>query len=122
MDLLAHLNPSPQLGLGLRLARIPVSACIDLSDGLSKDLRMLAEASHLSVILERGLSSDAIQGGEDYARCFASSLPQARLEELLDAPLHRVGVAVAQREAALLHYHGKELRPLLDQSFNHFAL
>jgi thiamine-monophosphate kinase len=37
-DLAAHLDPRPNLGLGLRLAEIPeVHGCIDLSDGLSKD-------------------------------------------------------------------------------------
>ena len=122
-DILAHLNPSPHLGLGQRLARIPqVHACIDLSDGLSKDLRMMAEASRRSVVLEKGLSPEAIQGGEDYARCFASNLPQARLEELLDAPLTLVGTVVEWGEAPLLHYHGRSLVPLPDQSFNHFAL
>jgi len=120
-DLLAHLNPSPNLGLGLRLAEIPeVHACIDISDGLSKDLRMLAESSGLSVALERGLDTDAVQGGEDYARCFASSLPKERLEELLGHPLLPVGLAIPRGDSPLLHYHGEELFPLPDQSFDHF--
>jgi len=120
-DLAAHLNPSPHLGLGLRLTQVPeVHACLDLSDGLSKDLGMLAEASGLSVILEGSLDLDAIQGGEDYARCFASSLPRESLEALLGVPLQVVGQAIPRGEAPLLHYHGRELLPLADQSFNHF--
>lgn len=120
-DLLAHLNPSPNLGLGLRLAQIPeIHACIDLSDGLSKDLRMLAEASKLSVVLDKGLDPDAIQGGEDYARCFASSLDQKSLEALLGMPLKPVGQAILRSQAPLLHYDGEKLVPLPDLSFDHF--
>lgn len=120
-DLRAHLDPSPHLGLGPRLAQIPeVHACIDLSDGLSKDLRMLAEASGLSIQVEPGLAPEAIQGGEDYARCFAASLDRETLEGLLGQPLQVVGRALPRGEAPLLHYHGGSLVPLPDQSFNHF--
>ena len=63
-ELAAHLDPRPHLGLGVRLADIPeVHACIDLSDGLSKDLRMLAEASGLSIVLDPGLTPDEVAGG-----------------------------------------------------------
>lgn len=121
-DLQAHLNPSPRLGLGLRLAEMPeVSACIDVSDGLSKDLRMLADASGLSLALEPGLSPDWVQGGEDYARCFASSLPQAELESRLGIPLHAVATALPRGEAPVLAYDGEALRALPDRSFDHFA-
>ena len=77
-DLEAHLAPRPKLGLGLQLAEIPeVHACLDLSDGLSRDLRNLAEASGLSIAVAPDLDEDMLRGGEDYARCFGSSLPQA---------------------------------------------
>lgn len=121
-DLRAHLDPSPNLGLGLRLAEMPeVSACIDVSDGLSKDLRMLADASGLSLALEPGLPEDWIQGGEDYARCFASSLPRAELESRLGVPLHPVATALPRGEAPVLAYDGDALRALPDRSFDHFA-
>lgn len=121
-DLRAHLDPSPRLGLGLRLAELPeVSACIDVSDGLSKDLRMLAEASGLSLVLEPGLPGDWIQGGEDYARCFASALPQAALEDRLGLPLHPVATARPRGEAPVLAYDGEALRALPDRSFDHFG-
>ncbi len=121
-DLAAHLDPRPNLGLGPRLAEIPeVHACIDLSDGLSKDLRMLAEASSLSILLAPGLGSEQIFGGEDYARCFSSSLAQEDLEARLGLRFSRVGEAVPRREAPLLIYDEGELRPLPDQSFDHFA-
>ena len=121
-DLRAHLDPRPNLGLGPRLALLPgVHACMDLSDGLSRDLRMLADASRLSVALEPGLTADAVRGGEDYARCFSSPLPQADLEAHLGLALTRVAVTVPRGQAPLLHYDGGSLRPVADLSFDHFA-
>jgi len=120
-EISAHLNPRPNLGLGVRLAAMAgVHACIDLSDGLSKDLRMLAQASDLSVILEPGLEQEEIEGGEDYARCFASSLPQAELEQRLGLPLHPVGTVVPKGESPLLIYDGDIPRAFPDQSYDHF--
>jgi thiamine-monophosphate kinase len=120
-DLAAHLNPSPNLGLGLRLAGIPeVHACIDLSDGLSKDLRMLAEASGLSITVEPGLTQEEWAGGEDYSRCFTASIPQKALESRLGLPLRRVATAVDSGSGPLLIYDGTRAVPLPDQSFNHF--
>jgi len=121
-DLAAHLDPSPNLGLGPRLAAIPeVHACIDISDGLSRDLRNLAEAAGLSVVLEPGLGPDSLEGGEDYARCFSASLPQAELERILGLPLTPVGLVVERAEAPVLHYDGARLAPFPDRGFDHFA-
>jgi len=121
-DLRAHLDPSPDLGLGPRLAMIPeVHACIDISDGLSRDLRNLADASGLSVVLDPGLAPGSIQGGEDYARCFTTPLPPDELRRLLGRSFIPVGYAVERSEAALLHYDGGSLRPWPDQGFDHFA-
>ncbi|NTW84604.1 MAG: thiamine-monophosphate kinase [Holophagaceae bacterium] len=120
-DLAAHLAPRPRLGLGLQLAALPeVHACLDLSDGLSRDLRNLAEASGLSVLVVEGLDEDALRGGEDYARCFGSSLAQADLEQRLGIALVAVGSALPRGEAPLLAYDGGSLRPLPDLSFDHF--
>ena len=121
-DLRAHLDPSPNLGLGPRLARIPeVHACIDLSDGLSRDLRNLAGASGLSVVLDPALDADSLQGGEDYARCFTAGLGREELQEALGTALVSIGYAVERAEGPLLHYDGGSLRPFPDQGFDHFA-
>ena len=121
-DLRAHLDPSPNLGLGPRLARIPeVHAAIDISDGLSRDLRNLAQAAGLSVVLDPGLDAESLEGGEDYARCFSAALPQAELERILGIPLIPVGLAVNPAAAPLLHYDGASLRPAPDRAFDHFA-
>lgn len=120
-DLAAHLAPEPNLGLGVRLAALPeVHACLDLSDGLSRDLRNLAEASGVSIAVDPGLDAEALEGGEDYARCFGAALPQADLEALLGLPLLPVGRVLARGEAALLAYDGTSLQPLPDLSFDHF--
>lgn len=121
-DLAAHLAPRPKLGLGLRLAAIPeVHACLDLSDGLSRDLRNLAEASQLSIVVDPALDEDALRGGEDYARCFGSTLPQTELEARLGLALIPVGEALPRGQSPLLAYDGNSFRPLPDLSFDHFG-
>jgi thiamine-monophosphate kinase len=121
-DLEAHLAPRPRLGLGPRLAEIPeVHACLDLSDGLSRDLRNLAEASGLSIAVDPGLDEDALRGGEDYARCFGAALPQAELEKRLGLPLVPAGEVLPRGKSPLLAYDGGLLRPLPDLSFDHFG-
>ena len=120
-DIAVHLDPRPNLGLGLKLADVPeVHACMDLSDGLSRDLRSMALASGLSIELDASLGEDAIRGGEDYARCFGSSLPQAELEARLGLPLIAVGRAISRGDAPLFLYDGSSRVPLDDQSFDHF--
>lgn len=120
-DIAAHLDPRPNLGLGVALAAIPeVHACMDLSDGLSRDLRTLAQASGVSVEVDAALGPDALQGGEDYARCFGASLPQAELEARLGRPLIPVGRAIPAEGTPVFLYDGKIRRPLDDLSFDHF--
>jgi thiamine-monophosphate kinase len=120
-DIAAHLDPKPNLGLGPKLAAMgEVHACLDLSDGLSRDLRSMAQASGLSIEVDAGLGEDALRGGEDYARCFGSSLPRAELEARLELPLLAVGRAISKEDAPLFLYDGNSRVPLDDQSFDHF--
>ena len=120
-ELSAHLNPNPNLGLGVRLAAIPgVSAAMDLSDGLSRDLRSMALASGVTLRLRPDLERDALQGGEDYARCFGSSLSQEKLEALLGVPLIPVAEALSRGPAPLLIYDGGKDHPVPDLAFDHF--
>lgn len=120
-DLAAHLDPQPRLGLGLRLAALPeIHAALDLSDGLSRDLRNLAQASGVSFELADDLDEDALQGGEDYARCFASNLPREELETRLGLPLRQVARAVPQASAPVLRQEGSRWVPLEDLSHRHF--
>ena len=121
-DLSWHLDPKPNLGLGHRLAALPeVHGCMDLSDGLSRDLRMLALASGVTFRLTPGLTQDELIGGEDYARCFASTLEKEALESRLGIPLWLVAEAVEKEASPLLVYDGASWIPLDDRSFDHFA-
>lgn len=120
-DIAAHLDPQPRIGLGPRLAALPeVHACMDLSDGLSRDLRSLALASGVSIEVDAALGGDALQGGEDYARCFGATLPQAELEARLGLPLFPLGRAFPKGDAPLFLYDGCSRAPLDDMSFDHF--
>ncbi|MDE3246502.1 MAG: hypothetical protein KGN80_10470, partial [Acidobacteriota bacterium] len=115
------LDPKPRLGLGPRLGKIPeIHACMDLSDGLSRDLRMLAIASGVSLKLRPGLEADELFGGEDYARCFASPLGKEELESQLGFPLSIVASAEERGDSPLLVYDEGGWMPLDDHSFDHF--
>jgi len=119
-DLLAHFAPNPEIGLGVKLAKFPqIHACIDISDGLCKDLRMLAEASGLSIIVNSDLSDDSLYGGEDYSRCFASELNAESLQELTGREFHLIARAVTKYDAPLLQYSDNKLHPVEDRSFDH---
>lgn len=121
-DICAHLDPAPNLGLGLKLSELPeVHACMDLSDGLSRDLRNLAEASNLTIRLTRGLSPEELRGGEDFARCFSASLDRETLEARLGLPLFELGEVVARGSEPVVLYDGHSDQPLPDLGFNHFA-
>jgi thiamine-monophosphate kinase len=120
-DLFVHLDPCPNLGLGLRLAATPeVHACLDLSDGLSTDLCRLAEASGCTITLDPRLDPDEIQGGEDYARCFASSLAKPELEARFGRSFQQVGLAVENQGVPLMVMTGGRLQPMPDSGFDHF--
>jgi thiamine-monophosphate kinase len=125
-----HLDPEPEVALGLALAAIPeVTACIDISDGLSTDLHHLCDASQCGAEIERaripvfpGLQSlgvnvaDAVlHGGEEYALLFTSSLREAELSARVKRPVYAIGRITSGREVTL---DGKPLEP---RGWDHFA-
>jgi thiamine-monophosphate kinase len=121
-DIFAHLDPRPDIGLGAMLAGFSqVHACIDISDGLCKDLRMMAEASGVSIVVATHLSDAALYGGEDYSRCFASPLSPEALQGLTGRAFHCVAEAVAKAGAPLLRDSGKGILPVEDRSFDHMG-
>ncbi len=121
-DVLAHLDPAPNLGLGLKLAELPeIHACMDISDGLSRDLRNFADASWLTIRVTRACSAEELRGGEDFARCFGSALDQASLEARLGVPLIELGEAVTRGSEPVVLYDGRSDQPLPDLGFDHFA-
>jgi len=121
-DILAHLDPRPNIGLGVKLANIPqVHACIDISDGLCKELRLLAEASDLSIVAEPNLGTDELYGGEDYSRCFSCAMNLEELQNLAGREFYFIAKAIPKSDAPVLRYAGNNIVPLEDLSFRHMG-
>lgn len=104
----AHLDPSPEMALGLALARSGlVSAMIDMSDGLASDLAHVCQESGVGALVDAealplssatrlaaaALGLDplrlAIAGGEDYRLLFTA--PAAVSQEIGALARHAVG-------------------------------
>ncbi|HEX9164090.1 MAG TPA: thiamine-phosphate kinase [Thermoanaerobaculia bacterium] len=115
-----HIDPEPEIGLGIDLAHIDeVTACIDISDGLSTDLHHLCEASQCGAEIERqripifpdlldsGMSlgiqvQDAVlHGGEEYALLFTSSLRESELSSRVRRPVYAIGKITTGRDVLL---------------------
>jgi thiamine-monophosphate kinase len=133
-----HVDPEPEVAVGLALARIAeVTACIDVSDGLSTDLHHLCDASACGAEIEReripifpdllthgpGLgirvSEVVLHGGEEYALLFTSSLRESEMSRLLGRPAYAIGRITAGPEVVL-----KEngiARPLEARGYDHFG-
>jgi thiamine-monophosphate kinase len=95
-----HLRPEPRLALGRFLRGHGASAAMDLSDGLSLDLRRMALASRLAAAISAppvwpGATLDqALHGGEDYELLFTAP-PRVRWPaEFQGLRLTRIGTMV----------------------------
>ncbi len=89
-------RPQPRIKAGLALRRLGVSACMDLSDGLSLDLMRLCQASNVSAELDReppiargATLDDALNAGEDYELLFTTSNRVPR--RVAGLPVTRIG-------------------------------
>ena len=129
-----HIDPEPEVRLGILLGSIAdVTACIDVSDGLSTDLHHLCEASGLGASIEKeripvfadlrengrslgvDVSQAVLHGGEEYALLFTSSLTEGELSTRAGRPVYRIGRMTREKDVLL---DGKEL-PV--GGFEHFA-
>jgi len=118
-----HLRPEPRLALGRFLRdTLRATAAMDLSDGLSIDLRRMCEASRLRAeigippIYPGATLAQALHGGEDYELLFTVS---PRLEvplEFAGLPLTHIGRMRRGRVGIMLN--GQRLDPL---GWDHFA-
>jgi thiamine-monophosphate kinase len=129
-----HIDPEPEVELGMLLAETKeVTACIDISDGLSTDLHHLCAASGTGADIERDriplfadLARNAapfgidarnavLHGGEEYALLFTSSLRESELSTRLKRPVYAIGRIAAERGVRL---DGQPLKP---EGWDHFA-
>jgi len=118
-----HLRPEPRLALGRYLReKLHATAAMDLSDGLSLDLRRLCIASKVAAEIERpplfpGASLEqALHGGEDYELLFTVG-PQTRVPARFDTlPLSRIGL-ITRGPAGRVRLDGQPLAPL---GYDHF--
>jgi len=131
-----HLDPEPEVALGLALAKIDqVTACIDVSDGFSTDLHHLCDASHCGAEIEREripLFPDLIthgaalgipvrdvvmNGGEEFALLFTSSLRESEMSVRVGRPVYSIGRITSARDVVI-----KGQGPLEPRGFDHFRM
>jgi thiamine-monophosphate kinase len=128
-----HTDPEPEIDLGLSLAHTKeVTACIDISDGLSTDLHHLCAASNVGAEIEKdripvfpdlarnapslgiNVRDAVLHGGEEYALLFTSSLRESELSTRLKRPVYAIGRIVAERGVRL------DGQPLKAEGWDHF--
>jgi len=119
-----HLLPEPRLALGSFLReKMRATSAIDLSDGLSLDLRRLCLASGVEAEIVApprfpGASPDqALHGGEEYELLFTVSAGTKVPERFEGLPLTRLG-SVLRGNAGAVRLEGK---PLAALGYDHFA-
>jgi thiamine-monophosphate kinase len=119
-----HVHPEPRLALGNFLrTRLKARAAMDLSDGLSLDLRRMCLASRVSAAIAMppklaGATDDqALHGGEDYELLFTVSAATRVPSEFDGVSLTRIGTITKGRAGSIL-LNGRALKPL---GYDHFA-
>jgi thiamine-monophosphate kinase len=116
-----HLRPEPRLALG-RYLRERASSAMDLSDGLSLDLRRMCVAAGLSAEISeppvfRGAALEqALDGGEDYELLFTVPPRQRVPEQFEGLRLTRIGV-MRKGAPGEIQINGARLEP---QGYDHF--
>jgi thiamine-monophosphate kinase len=126
----AHLAPEPRVALGRALAeRGLATAALDVSDGLSSDVRHLCDESGIGVVIGEltlpafGSADEALHGGEQYELLF-SARPEASesiraLAGELSVQLTRIGRFEGTATDVFLE-NGSERSPLQPRGWDHF--
>jgi thiamine-monophosphate kinase len=111
-----QVDPEPEVRLGRALAQTDrVTACIDVSDGLSTDLHHLCDASGVGADIEReripvfpdlprsGLPVEecVLHGGEEYALLFTSPMRESELSAKVGRPVYAIGRVSANKGVRL---------------------
>jgi thiamine-monophosphate kinase len=117
---LRHKRPVPRLAVGIQL-RTLASSAMDLSDGLSLDLRRLCEASKVGAeidlvpVAESATIEQALHGGEDYELLFTAPSSVHVPAEIAGVPVTKIGCVTGR--ADVITYQGSNLEPI---GFDHF--
>jgi thiamine-monophosphate kinase len=133
-----QVDPSPEMLLGARLGGMPeITSCIDVSDGLSTDLRHVCEASHCAAVVDRAriplfqelaqssavlgidVGQAVLHGGEELALLFTSTLRESDLSTRLGRPVYAIG-RMREGSGVALSVDGAEI-PLHPLGFDHFT-
>jgi thiamine-monophosphate kinase len=119
-----HLRPEPRIAAGLALRKLRVSACMDLSDGLSIDLARLCTESHAGAeigphlpVAPRASLREALHGGEDYELLFTAPASKKIPEKIAGLPVTRIG-SITRDHSGEIYFGGRLLPP---KGFDHFA-
>jgi thiamine-monophosphate kinase len=140
-----HLRPEPRLAFGAALARAGVAtSAMDISDGVSRDLLRLCDASHvgaevradrLPVLpatrraarqLGRDPAESALHGGEEYELLFTARPRDAgrvaAIGTRLELPVTAIGVVAHRRAGVSVTGADGRRRPLAAKTWEHFSL
>ncbi len=139
-----HLYPNPRLEVGRKLAkRSLATACIDISDGLSTDLRHLCEESNLAAEIDvgalpvhpmaqlaeaAGWASSALNlalhGGEDYELLFTAPAQIKIPKSIGGVAIHSIGRMSKRQRGAPLTTLARQDQPLVElpaKGWEHFS-
>jgi thiamine-monophosphate kinase len=133
-DFPRHFHPTPRLEVGrFLLEKALASAMIDLSDGLSTDLRHICEESgvgaeiHASAIPRESIGKPArevelpfaLNGGDDYELLFTARPGKRIPAQVAGVPVTQIGHITRDRHIVLVNEEGvgSELRP---KGWEHF--
>jgi thiamine-monophosphate kinase len=116
--------PEPRIHAGIALRRLGVSAGMDLSDGLSLDLKRLCVESRVGAELQSDLPiapgaslEQALHGGEDYELLFTAPSKKKIPKHVAGLPITEIGV-ITRRPVGDVRFKGRLLKA---KGFDHFS-
>ena len=123
------VRPSPRIREAVWLAEQGVNACIDISDGIVGDLRHIAAASGVGIMLmgqnvprfEGASLETALSSGEEYELCVTApqKLDSAAFQKRFGIPLTLIGHVMASDNPDVTLGMSAGLKT--PQAFNHFS-
>ena len=124
-----QLFPEPRVGVGRRLLRRGLAtACMDLSDGLSSDVRRMCDVSGVGVEIEAAriplgsgaTLAQALNGGEDYELLFTARAGVRVPKQMDGVPVTRVGTMVRKAAGVRILEADGTSRELAAGGWEHF--